>query len=80
MKPDLYVVTGRDDFEDCWFIEIDRGTESPAAISRKCRAYDLYWRSGLEQAEHGTYPLVLWVVPDERRAADRAPSSSGRAT
>jgi len=68
VKPDLYVVTGRADFEDCWFVEIDRGTESPAAISRKCRTYDLYWRSGLEQTEHGTYPLVLWVTPDEQRA------------
>jgi len=67
VKPDLYVVTGRDDFEDCWFVEIDRGTESPTAISRKCRAYDLYWRSGLEQTKHGTYPLVLWVAADERR-------------
>jgi hypothetical protein len=69
VKPDLYVVTAREDFEDCWFLEIDRSTESPAAISRKCRAYDLYWRSGLEQAAHETFPLVLWVVPDERRAA-----------
>src|SRR5436305_924378 len=42
VKPDLYVVTAREDFEDCWFLEIDRNTESPAAISRKCRAYDLY--------------------------------------
>jgi hypothetical protein len=68
VKPDLYVVTGREDFEDCWFFEIDRGTESPAAISRKCRAYDLYWRSGLEQAAHDTFPRVVWVAPDERRA------------
>lgn len=68
VKPDLYAVTGRGEFEDCWFIEIDRGTESPAAIGRKCRAFDLYWRSGLEQAAHGTYPFVLWVTPDEKRA------------
>jgi hypothetical protein len=68
IKPDLYVVTGRDEFEDCWFIEIDRGTESPQAIGRKCRAYDLYWRSGLEQAQHSTYPLVLWVTPTDQRA------------
>lgn len=68
VKPDLYVVTARGEFEDCWFVEIDRGTESPAALSRKCRGYDLYWRSGLEQARHGTYPLVLWVAPDARRA------------
>lgn len=67
VKPDLYVVTGRGDFEDCWFVEIDRGTESPAAISRKCHAYDLYWRAGLEQAAHGAYPRVLWVAPSERR-------------
>lgn len=69
VKPDLYVVTGRGEYEDCWFIEIDRGTESPTALGRKCRSYDLYWRSGLEQAEHGTYPLVLWVAPDERRTS-----------
>jgi hypothetical protein len=67
VKPDLYIVSGRDDFEDCWFMEIDRGTESPAAIARKCRAYDLYWRSGLEQAAQGTFPVVLWVTPDDRR-------------
>ena len=33
LRPDLYVVTASGDFEDCWFLEIDRGTESPAAIS-----------------------------------------------
>lgn len=68
VKPDMYVVTGRGEYEDCWFIEIDRSTESPAALGRKCRSYDLYWRSGREQATHGTYPLVLWVAPDEKRA------------
>ena len=78
VKPDLYAVTGHREFEDCWFLEIDRGTESPAAISRKCRAYDLYWRSGLEQAAHGAFPLVLWVTPQERRA-DRIRSLVNRA-
>ena len=68
VKRDLYAATGRDEYEDCWFIEIDRGTESPQAVGRKCRAYDLYWRSGLEQADRGTYPLVLWVVPNQKRA------------
>jgi len=68
LKPDLYVVTGSGDFEDCWFLEIDRGTESPLALRRKCRAYQAYWRSGREQAAHGTFPLVVWVAPDGRRA------------
>jgi len=67
VKPDLYVVTSSGEFEDCWFLEIDRGTESPAAIGRKCRGYDRYWRTGAEQRIHGTFPLVVWVAPDERR-------------
>jgi hypothetical protein len=68
LKPDLYVVTGSGKFEDCWFVEVDRGTESPAALIRKCRAYERYWRSGREQAAHGTFPLVVWAAPDEARA------------
>lgn len=68
IRPDLYAVTASGDYEDCWFLEIDRGTESPAAISRKCRAYELYWRVGAEQEKHGTFPLVTWVAPDAARA------------
>lgn len=68
VRPDLYAITRVGDYEDCWFLEVDRGTESPAAISRKCRGYQGYWRSGREQADHGTFPLVVWVTPDERRA------------
>ena len=67
-KPDLYVVTASEAYENCWFLEIDRGTESPAAIGRKCRAYQAYWRTGREQDQHGTFPLVVWVAPDEARA------------
>lgn len=68
VRPDLYIVTGHGDFEDCWFLEVDRGTESPAALTRKCRAYELYRRSGSEQQRHGTFPLVVWVTPGETRA------------
>lgn len=67
VRPDLYVVSGCGDFEDVWFLEIDRGTESPAALVRKCRAYEAYWRSGREQEAHGTFPLVVWVAPDGGR-------------
>ena len=65
VRPDLYVVTASGAYEDCWFLEIDRGTESPAATSRKCRAYDRYWRTGAEQQRHRTFPLVVWVAPDD---------------
>lgn len=67
LRPDLYIVTGNGDYEDFWFLEIDRSTESPAAISRKCRAYDTYRRSGREQDQHGAFPLVVWVTPDDVR-------------
>lgn len=69
VRPDLYVVTTAADYEDAWFIEVDRGTESPAAISRKCHAYERYWRSGQEQTRHGSFPLVVWSAPSEQRAA-----------
>jgi Replication-relaxation len=68
VRPDLYVVTRQSEFEDCWFVEIDRGTESPAAIGRKCRAYQAYWRTGREQDQREAFPLVLWVTPKEPRA------------
>ena len=68
VRPDLYAVTASGVFEHCWFLEIDRGTESPAAISRKCVAYGAYWRTGREQETHGTFPLVTWVAPDDQRA------------
>jgi hypothetical protein len=67
VKPDLYVVTATGDYEDTWFLEVDRGTESPAALARKCHAYDRYWRSGREQAAHGSFPITLWICRDERR-------------
>lgn len=68
LKPDLFTVTGNDDYEYRWFVEVDLGTEHAPAIVRKCRAYQAYYRSGAEQAEHGVFPRVLWVTQDDRRA------------
>lgn len=68
IKPDLFAATAVGAFEDCWFIEIDRGTQSPAAITRKCQSYASYWSTGFEQERRGVFPLVLWVTPDEARA------------
>jgi hypothetical protein len=68
VRPDLYVVTADGDYEDAWFLEVDRGTEGPAALARKCHAYERYWRSGREQAAHGAFPLTVWICPDQGRA------------
>lgn len=68
LKPDLHVVTAQDDFEDHWFIELDRGTESLPTLIRKCEMYTAYMRSGAEQRKVGVFPKVLWVMPTDRRA------------
>ncbi|GAB7183038.1 hypothetical protein ATKI12_2869 [Kitasatospora sp. Ki12] len=51
-----------------WFIEIDRGTESPKRLAEKCRVYRAYELTDLEQQKHHVFPGVMFVVPDEARA------------
>jgi hypothetical protein len=68
LKPDLYAVTASGDFEDHWFIEIDRATESVPTVLKKCRQYERYRRTGREQQRLGLFPRVVWVVPDQQRA------------
>lgn len=71
LKPDLYAVTtgpGADpSYEDHWFIEVDRGTESLPTLLRKCDQYEQYRRSGREQQAIGVFPFVLWLLPDATR-------------
>lgn len=67
LKPDLFAITASGDFEDHWFIEVDRATEHPGVVVRKAGVYQRYAASGAHQAEFGLFPAVLWVVPDERR-------------
>lgn len=67
LKPDLFAVTATADFEDHWFIEIDRGTESIPTLIRKCEYYQRYHATGIEQDTHGVFPKVLWLVPTATR-------------
>jgi hypothetical protein len=67
VKPDLAVVTASGDYEDHWFIEVDRGTESTKTLIKKCHVYTDYQRSGIEQQRSGVYPRVLWLLPTKRR-------------
>lgn len=67
LKPDLYVVTAIGEYEDHWFLEIDQGTESLPTLLRKCRTYMQYRSSGIEQTQSGVFPLVVWIIEDERR-------------
>lgn len=67
LKPDLYLATASREFEDHWFIEIDRGTESTTAVLKKCQTYLAYQRAGHEQQTRGVFPRVLWIVHNRRR-------------
>lgn len=69
LKPDMFAITRCGEYEDRWFIEMDLATESPQKIIDKCERYRDYYRHGTEQKEFGVFPLVLWIVPDEKRKA-----------
>lgn len=68
LKPDIHLRLGLDEFEDSWFVEVDRATESSTVIRRQCEAYLAYYRSGREQAAAAVFPRVLWIVPHKTRA------------
>jgi protein involved in plasmid replication-relaxation len=63
LKPDLYLRVGVGSYEDRWMVEVDRATEASTTITGKARQYLAHYRTST-----GTYPRVLWTVPDDRRA------------
>jgi hypothetical protein len=67
LKPDALVVIGLGAFQDSWFVEIDRATESRPRITAKARLYVEYHATGLEQVRHDVFPRVVWVVPNATR-------------
>lgn len=69
LKPDLFARVSTPDYDDHWYIEIDRGTEHLPVLLTKCRTYAAYRRTGAAQTEHGVFPRVLWVMPTQRRVA-----------
>ncbi len=71
LQPDLYVETGDPAdpaFLNCWFVEIDRGSEHLKRLLAKCGRYEAYRRSGSEQAGSGSFPLVVWVMQGQLQA------------
>ena len=67
LRPDLFAETISDDYRDFWFIEVDLDTESVGSIISKCKRYHEYYNSDLEQKKNGVFPVVLFIVPDEKR-------------
>jgi hypothetical protein len=67
LRPDAFVALGIEELEQRSFLEVDRGTEGSAALRRKLMAYVDYWRSDIEQQQHGVFPRVIWQVIRPRR-------------
>ncbi|MFJ8252983.1 replication-relaxation family protein [Streptomyces sp. NPDC094466] len=67
LKPDLFAITARGDYENHLFIEADNATEHSPVIVRKAMQYQQYANSGIHQKEHGLFPAVAWIVPDSKR-------------
>jgi hypothetical protein len=81
LKTDLYADTAvppGDEFVHGWFVEVDLGHEGINTLLKKCRDYEAYRRSGIEQDRSGSFPVVFWsmthtdaVKAERRRAALR---------
>lgn len=67
LKPDLASTSQTDGYTDFYFWEVDRATEAPNRVVRKCLQYQQYRNTGAEQRAHGLFPAVVWVVPNKRR-------------
>jgi hypothetical protein len=67
LKPDLFCSLMSKTYEDYYFFEVDRSTENPARVIRKCHQYEQYLQTGAEQQRLGVFPAVVWLVPGARR-------------
>lgn len=68
LKPDAELRLWRERLEQRYWIEVDRATERRAVIASKLATYSAYYRSGIEQARTGMFPLTVWLTVDEPRA------------
>lgn len=67
LKPDAFAKLVVGEYEDIYFFELDRSSESLTRIANTSKKYIHYYKTGIEQRENDIFPLVLWIVPDEKR-------------
>lgn len=69
VRPDARLAYLTETWELDAFVEIDRGTERPAAFAAKVAAYLALYRSGAWRERLAVWPLILTVTPTVVRAA-----------
>lgn len=67
LKPDAYTVLATATYQDCWWLEIDRATESLPKIIRKCRPYLDFLTSG-GVGPNQVPPRILFSTPNATRS------------
>lgn len=67
LRPDLHAVITSPNYQDHYFIEVDRDTENPARVILTCQRYQDYCASRAEQRTSGVFPITLWLVPHDQR-------------
>ena len=66
LRPDLAVTVTSPAYEDRYLIEVDRATENPGRVIATCWRYQEH-QAASSQASDGVFPLVVWLVPGDRR-------------
>jgi len=66
LKPDAYLVLATSTYKDCWWLEIDRATESKPRIKHKIQNYIDHLTIG-GTGPDGIPPRILFSVPDHQR-------------
>ena len=66
LRPDLAVIVTSPAYEDRYLVEVDRATENPGRVIATCWRYQEH-QAASSQASDGVFPLVVWLVPGDRR-------------
>lgn len=67
LRPDAYAVLHTKTHADCWWLEIDQGSENTPRLRAKITAYLTHADSG-GTGPDGALPRVLFTTPDQPRA------------
>jgi hypothetical protein len=67
LRPDAYVILRTGTVGQCWWLEIDNGTETVPRLRAKIRTYRDFLISG-GIGPDGVPPRVLFTTPDQHRA------------
>lgn len=67
LRPDLAVTITSPSYEDRYLIEVDRATENPGRVIATCWRYQEHQAASSQASDGGVFPLVVWLVPNDRR-------------